>query len=266
MTLTTTATNSDSYATAARLARGYVGRYGIESIELKVTSTGPAATRWFDDHRATYETIYDRLYRTNMVFWGGSDADRMEMLQKSYVFAVYSINTTVERHEPAYVETVEHYEETGAWPDRDGLARIMHENSVLYHNNKARLMDRALSDATLWADLLWTLTEQGLDAAHQFALDRVPYIATAKAPFLFAMLGFTDKMCLDTNVLQATGIRGNPDIKDAATYDDLTGFVLRLYDSLSSFLTPFMVQWVVFDMNRGNVSEHLPFFGSLGIA
>lgn len=94
--------------------------------------------------------------------------------------------------------------------------------------------------------------------AVELCVDHLKGVSWIKAAFVPAMLGFTDVLCIDTNVAQMVpddSVQAE-EYKSAQSYKNAVDRVLDEFPELSDMLSPFMVQWVVFDTNRENGVEH----------
>lgn len=228
----------------------------IESVNLTLTDEPVGAWDHYQAHRDEYELIQNRLGFVRERFLRTDPEVQIEWLQKAYTFAAISVQTPLPIHEAAYVKLW-----AGDPLETVGLAL----RSVNYNQSKEAAITRMLPRTDLWTELAGLLEAGEIDGAHQSLLRNVTYVSTAKAPFTLAMLGFTEKMCIDANVLNALGIRGRIETKSVGRYEEFCRWVRSRFSSLDAELPPFLVQWVIFDTVRGEVAHHDVWFESLEI-
>jgi len=76
-----------------------------------------------------------------------------------------------------------------------------------------------------------------------------------------AMCGVTELACFDTNVRQFFGLdkrsRGS-----AADYLDMIDMLEKKTDISAE---PFIIQWAVYDYERGEHARHMPFFRNIAM-
>jgi len=102
-----------------------------------------------------------------------------------------------------------------------------------------------------------------IDKAHKFILETFKGVGPAKAPFVLAMLGFTEKMCIDTNMVNAFGLDGHPSTVVVERYESICETLRDKMPTMKELTSPFLFQWTVFDYQRGEVSHHDVFYDSL---
>jgi len=154
------------------------------------------------------------------------------MLLDSYIFAVISVQTPLDIHEQAFHSYIK--------GDRELENSDM--KKVNYWKNKTSYI-RETETRFEEIDTAIELLEQGkIDKAHRQIADHFKGVSTKKAGFTLAMLGFEQKMCIDTNVRQIAGLTEE---------QEYTGVVIDKYEAqckeirdkfpkLSDKLTPFM--------------------------
>lgn len=246
------------YAGAAKDARELMRSpaLDIEAINLALTVEPVDAWDHYLAHRDDYELIQNRLDQVREQFLSVPADMQIEMAQKSYTFAAISVQTPLPVHEAAYYRL---------W-NGDPLENVREAlRSVNYNRSKEAAITEMLQAGDLWSEFVGLLASGGVDDAHRFLLRNVKYVSTAKAPFTLSMLGFTEKMCVDANMLTALGIEGRINTKSVERYDALCDWILSKFQSLSAELPPFLVQWVVFDTVRDEVAHHDVWFESVGI-
>jgi thermostable 8-oxoguanine DNA glycosylase len=175
------------------------------------------------------------------------------MLQKSHSFAVISVQTPVEIHENAF---------TDLW-ENDIITQSRAKealSSVNYKNNKVEYIMHSLAHEGLWYEVCDMLENKQIDDAHKFILDNMMGVGPAKAPFVLAMLGFEEKMCIDTNIVNAFDLDGHATTVVVEKYDKLCQKLRDKMPTMRDKTTPFVFQWVTFDYQRGEVSMHDTFY------
>lgn len=209
-------------------------------------------TNHYRRNTETYDEISDRLDATRESFLSADKSTQIRMLQKSHSFAVISVQTPVHIHEEAF---------TQLWASDDPLDVIDEAMaSVNYRNNKTDYITHSMTHGHLWADVADMLEAGRLDEAHKFVLDEFKGVGPAKAPFTFAMLGFTEKACIDANVIRAMGLDDHVSTVVVEKYDAIVDSLRDKMPTLKSETTPFLWQWIVFDYQRGEISTHDTFY------
>ena len=220
---------------------------------MSSTDTRQEALQHYRDNKFAYEHVRRQLERVRRKFENGNKELQRKMLRTSHRFAVLSIQAPVDRHEAAFkqLEGMENAE-------KDPL------RSLNYWKNKAEWIKDLDGCHETIDSVIDSLLEGDLDTAHKTLIDDVKGVGAVKAAFTIAMLGFTGKMCLDTNVQQAASIDEVYSGVVVDKYEKQCETVLAAFSTLSHRdgldLDPFMVQWVLFDYRRGEVSLHKPYF------
>lgn len=210
----------------------------------------PTATRaeieaHYHRHAETYQDIWGRLSSIHQRFMSAGEELRKSMLKLSYVNGVISVQCPLHIHEEAIFRLV----------NGEGLERAL--ESVNYNQQKLKYITETLADDEIWTNLVDMLESEGLDAAHKYALDHLKFVSTVKVPFVFAMLGYCEKMCLDANMCRIMEI-DQPKTVVVERYESQCQDVLSHVPTLGGELKPFHVQWLMFDFqrfNRKNMSD-----------
>lgn len=221
-------------------------------------ATLPAnVTNHYRRNRDTYDRIRTRLSNVRNRFLSASRSDQILMLQQSHSFAVISVQTPVHIHEQAFKNLWSGIERgrPPVWNLSDGAL-----DSVNYHKNKADYIRHSLDHGNLWDRVADMLENGQIDTAHKFILDNMMGVGPAKAPFVLSMLGFEEKMCIDTNIVNAFELDGHATTVVVEKYDALCNDLRNQMPTMRDMTTPFVFQWVVFDYMRGEVSEHDAWF------
>lgn len=212
-------------------------------------------TNHYRNNRDTYEQIGARLFKTRKRFLNASRIEQIKMLQKSHSFAVISVQTPVDIHENAFTEL---------W--QNGTPESDIENaleSVNYKNNKKDYITHSLENSGKWDTVCDMLENGNIDTAHKFILDNMKGVGPAKAPFVLAMLGFEEKMCIDANIINAFDLDGHATTVVVEKYDKLCKSLRDKMPTMRDMTTPFMFQWITFDYQRDEISTHDTFYETL---
>lgn len=225
---------------------------------MNMQKTTPAnVTMHYRRNKATYNKIEARLSETLETFFNSDTSQQIRMLQKSHSFAVISVQCPVDIHEKAF---------TQLWKNDTPLENIDEAlSSVNYCNNKTDYITHSIRNAHLWANVIDLLEADQIDKAHRYILDTFKGVGPAKAPFTLSMLGFTEKMCIDANVINAMGMDEHVNTVVVDKYEKICSKLRQKMPTLNNTLSPFMWQWCVFDWQREEISEHKPFYKVLDI-
>jgi len=213
-------------------------------------------TNHYRRNRADYDEISQRLEQTRRTFMESDTSEQIRMLQQSHSFAVISVQTPVDIHEEAF---------TQLWDNDTPLSNIDEAlSSVNYRNNKTDYIRHSLTHGHLWANVVEMIEDGDIDKAHKYVLDTFKGVGPAKAPFTFAMLGFTEKMCIDANVINAMGMDEHVNTVVVDKYESICQKLREKMPTLNETVSPFIFQWVVFDWQRDEISKHKAFYQVLG--
>jgi thermostable 8-oxoguanine DNA glycosylase len=213
-------------------------------------------TNHYRRNQDDYDEISARLERTREAFLSADTYDQIRMLQQSHSFAVISVQTPVHIHEESF---------TKLWENDTPIADMDDAlSSVNYLNQKKEYITHSLTHAHMWVDVIDLIEAGDLDAAHKYVLDNFKGVGPAKAPFTLSMLGFTEKMCIDANVINAMGLDEHVSTVVVEKYENICAKLRGKMPTLNETVSPFMWQWIVFDWQRDEISKHKPFFEILG--
>ena len=205
--------------------------------------------RWVENHRDDYDAVLHRVQRTQDVFLGGEDAAARSLLQMAYTFAVLSIQTQVDRTETAFTA---YYAGEATLPEAAG--------QTVYHNQKTGWLSEGYV-TTDWSALLDDARGAVVEGDRQAVLTRLTELtglSYRKAGFTAALCGVHELMCIDTNVAQFAGIDRDREFTGADDYVAACDTVVERADG--PLESPFLVQWAIFDYQRGEHVTHLPFY------
>jgi len=208
---------------------------------------------WVESHKSDYAAVSERLNAVRNVVMYGTLKDAADVLEKSYMFAVLSIQTECSRHESAFVG---HY--TGDLTCKEAALETVyggHKSNWMartFENNDFKQLVQAVRSHAKngrWATLLDVMT------------DNVVGVAERKASFMLAMCGFTEFMCIDSNVGRYGGIDADTEFYSAEAYFDACE-TIREKSGIDGF-APFLVQWAIYDFERGEHARHMIYFNEV---
>jgi hypothetical protein len=221
----------------------------------------------FRNHRDTYNKIRGRLLDARRSYKNASPEERRRRLVKGHSWSVISIQTPVEIHEDAFKQL---------WADIDSLDDMVGNltealQSVNYRNNKEEYIREFATDIEKQQTVDSLIMSDELDKAQKYIIDNVRGVGTVKAPFMLCNNGFTDKMCVDANVISLTGVE-KPSTVVVEKYNKVCENICQMFPALNEILDPYMLQWVIFCFKRNKdgrldgVDTHDVWFESIGVA
>ncbi len=214
--------------------------------------TTPAnVVNWYRNNREHYQDVRANLLRVKRTFGREDVYGRVDMLQKAHAFAVLSIQTSVEKHEEAYRNLFNAPESIRGAID-----------GVNYYKNKSEYIKESFRNRDVWRNVCRMLERHNVDEAHKHIVDNVKGVSTTKAAFMLAMLGYTEKMCLDTNMCQLFEIE-RPSTVVVDRYENACQQVRDRAPTLGVLVPPFLFQWVAFDYQRRTTTSHETWFDSV---
>jgi hypothetical protein len=214
--------------------------------------------QWFDGHRADYETVLGRLNRTRMTLLEGSVGEAADILEKSYVFAVLSIRTERERHERAFT----------AYFAGDATLKEAALMTV-YGGNKKNWL-RKTQESTDWESLAEAVRVHARagrwDMLLEAVVDNLTGVSYRKGAFMLAMSGLYQYGCIDSNVARFAGL---DELEDRTRFGSAEEYMTTCGEIFSrvgnSNWPPFVRQWAIYDMERGEHARHMAFYRELPI-
>lgn len=214
----------------------------------------------YERNRAVYSEIEQNLLSVNQKFMEADRTTQIILLQKASNFAIISIQAPLKYHEEAYTSL--QFAETG-----DDVVSSL--ESVNYNRQKINWMHNNVETSD-WDGVVDLLENGKIDRAHRYLLDECKGLGIRKSAFTLAMLGFAEKMCVDTNVAQACGYRPYTE-NELDTYNGVVvdkyekecKELRECYPDLQKKVSNFMWQWIVFDSQRESITTHDPWFLSI---
>jgi hypothetical protein len=204
----------------------------------------------------TYQNIDTALDAVRSQFVGADRETQKTMLFDSSVFAVMSVQNDVDILERAF----RGYAHCDSLDDLQEVTRGLNYGGNKYDYIRDNT-DTIQSDV---GDRICQKLEHGLVwAAVEICVTELMGVSWIKAAFIPAMLGFKRVLCIDTNVAQMVDDE-SVQAEEYDSMDDYKDAVARIrwaFPSLSDECSTFMLQWVVFDANRGDgVEKHEEWF------
>jgi hypothetical protein len=200
---------------------------------------------WYEYHREDYAAVKDRLTACrNVMFHGRKDA-AAEMLKKSCVNAVFSIQTQRARHEEAFT----------LWCN--GMSLEKAAAKTVYGTQKAEWLHYSLGTFR-FKDAVETLRKDGPVAALEKLEEWFKGLSWVKAAFALAMTGVWEMACPDTRTKQTLGIEHRISSRDRfnAALSDIDA-ALDIDEPL------FIKQWVMYDFKEQEHARHMAFFNQV---
>lgn len=210
----------------------------------------------YERHKDTYDNISRELATTRSTFMSTDRFTQKVMLFDSSVFAVMSVQNDISILRRAF----RGYCNADKWSEVREVMR-----GVNYGNNKFGYI-RSNFDAIfgqLGDSVIRDLESGDVWSAVDTMATKLLGVSYIKAPFIPCMLGFTDVMCIDTNVAQMVSddrvkAKGYESVQE---YRDAISLVEHEFPGLALEVSTFMLQWIVFDANRGDgVARHEEWF------
>lgn len=213
------------------------------------------AVRQYQENEAMYRKISDELDKVRMNFENADRSTQKDILRTSSEFAILTVRVDVDRAEDVFAR----FQDTDTWREAWKLFQTLNGK-----NQKFDYITRNRTQAD-FGKIVDLLNAGEYAAAWRETIREVKGVGPRKASFTLAMCGKKRFMCIDTNVAQMAGVSENDDeTRDASVdydrYTSLCDDIRAQYPELDEELSPFVLQWVLFDANRGNISTHDPYF------
>lgn len=217
-----------------------------------------AVRRWIDGHREDYAHVQRRLDATRNVVLHGREDRAAAIVERAYTFAVFSIQTPLDRHERAFTE---YY--TG---EKDLEAAV---TSTVYGGTKIPWLEKTF-ESTDWTEVVRMIRLSVANGDYAPLLDYIDDeltgVSYVKGAFVLAMSGLTEYLCIDSNVANYAGL--DVSTGDALTFTDGEDYMATCRDVIGGLdvdMRPFVVQWAIFDSERGEHARHGAFYREIGI-
>jgi thermostable 8-oxoguanine DNA glycosylase len=189
--------------------------------------------------------IRGRLADARNTYQSASPEQRRLRLVKAHSWSVISIQTPVEIHESAFRQL---------WDGVDSVENIGENlpdalTSVNYRNNKESYIREFAGDIDAQKTVDSLIMDGELDKAQKYIIDNVKGVSTVKAPFMLGNNGFTEKMCVDANIISITGVE-KPETVVVEKYNKICDKICRMFPALNKQLEPYLLQWAIFCFKR----------------
>lgn len=209
----------------------------------------------YKQNSSTYNGISFKLAAIQRNFLNARRDTQRRMLLDSYIFAVISVQTPLDIHEQAFHT----YTNNGRELDNPDMKKVN------YWKNKSQYIRETETKFEAIDDTIDLLEDGQIDKAHRKIVDQFKGVSTKKAAFTLAMLGYTQKMCIDTNVRQMAGLTKEQEYTGVVIerYEDQCEDIRNKFPELDKEVSPFMVQWVLFDSIRESVTTHKEFLNHM---
>lgn len=211
---------------------------------------------WFDAHERDYQAVLARLHEHRTTLLEGSISDAADMLKKSYDNAVLSIKTEKDRHERAFTALY-----------AGDLTRKEAALETVYGGNKKNWMARTHNTVD-WRNVALAVRAHAREGRWNDLLDAVVDnlvgVSYRKASFMLAMVGLYEYACVDSNVAQFAGLEESEG--SALEFDDAADYMAtcnEIFTELPVDAPLFVIQWAVYDYQRGEHARHMAFYREL---
>lgn len=217
----------------------------------------PEPLHYFREHESTYRYIGERLSATKQAYLDADRETRLRLLFDASSYALITANAPLEQADRGFRVYVDHYRENDGDVVETGLVDALSNASFGFYNMKGGYIadnyDR-LDD--LFADVDEMLISGNDDEAQARLMD-ASGLGPAKSAFTLSMLGWVDHACLDTNVCQYLDMDKRVyDRYDADEYKALVAEAFARLPTLSDEISPFLLQWLIFDLKRDKIEPH----------
>lgn len=227
----------------------------VSLIEVLLHMSDTELKTWVEQHESDYAQVRGRLAQVRDILLYGNIDRAADILEKSYMFAVLSIKTERDRHERAFTA---HY--AGEISRKDAALE------TVYGGNKKDWIRRTF-ESTNWTTLAMAVRAHARAGRYATLLDAVVDnlvgVSHRKGAFMLAMAGIDEYMCIDSNVARYAGYEESDDGATLSFSDskDYFNACHNIRDKTGiEALSPFVLQWAIYDYERGEHARHMPFF------
>lgn len=208
----------------------------------------------YERNRDAYDSIRAQVLRTTSFFDYAPRSVQAELLDHGVTFALISAQTPVSIHEAGYENTL-------GLTDQSDIADGLLDAGVNYYKSKARYIHHNRTNVS-YGEILDHYEAGDISAMHRAIADECLGVGLRKAAYAMAKVVTTDKMCVDTHIMQFAGI-DEDEVYNGVVVDKYEQQCQMVLDQIDLDLEPFMQQWVAFDAQRETVTEHRAWFKSL---
>lgn len=211
----------------------------------------------YERNAETYDRIANALSDVKQLFESASIFRQKVMLFDSTTFAIISVQNDVSILKRAFRS----YATDANWEEvRDTFKHVN------YGNNKFDYVRENFDTifGEVGTEIIGLLETGEVWSAVERIVEELMGVSWVKGAFVPAMLGYTSVMCIDTNVEQMVpddDSVASKGYKSGNAYRSAVDKVVSEFPDLSDKVSTFMLQWVVFDSNRGQgVEKHEEWF------
>ena len=198
---------------------------------------------WYQYHREDYNRVQDRLDACRNVMLHGREGAAIDMLKKSCVNAVLSIQTGRERHERAFT----------AYYGGDTSLETACQQTV-YGYQKAQWLHDAFANMNYRA-VVMRLRNGDIRGAQILLVENHQGLSWVKSGFALAMIGIYERACPDSRTCDMLDIDHR--IRTEGQYRDA---LQQIDESMDVDVPLFVKQYVIYDAFAGEHARHMPFF------
>ena len=223
------------------------------------SNSDPDPVAQFIRHRRQYRRIQDNLQNTYDYFDRVGRDRRAELLNRAVTFALISAQCGVAQHEAGYVNVI-----GDADADRS-IGAALRDAGVNFWRNKARYIEHNHTEPDV-DRVLDHYADGRIDQMHRAIADEYLGVGLRKAAFAMALCVTDQKLCIDTHVAESAGLDADSVYNGVVVdrYERQCEQVLDQYPRLCDMTgSRFLSQWVLFDAQRGAITQHDPWFLSL---
>jgi len=198
---------------------------------------------WYQYHREDYNQVQQRLEACRNVMLRGRRDCAVDMLRKSCVNAVLSIQTGRERHERAFT----------AYYAGDASVESACQQTV-YGYQKSEWLHDAIANFD-YSAVVRRLRHNDVAGAQQYLVDEHTGLSWVKSGFALAMVGIHERACPDSRTRQVLEIEHR--IRTKEQYHDA---LQQIDEAVSADVPLFVKQWVLYCHWEGEHTDHMPFY------
>jgi len=198
---------------------------------------------WWAYHKEDYNAVQDRLEACRNVMLHGRKACAVDMLKKSCVNAVLSIQTGRERHERAFT----------AYYGGDTSLEAACQQTV-YGYQKSDWLHDAFANFE-YGTVVSHLRRGDIDLAQQHIVENHTGLSWVKSGFALAMVGIHERACPDSRTRDVLDIDHR--VRTEAQYRDA---LQQIDDSMDVDVPIFVKQYVLYCYWEGEHTRHDSFY------
>jgi len=183
---------------------------------------------------------------------------KRRMWFNAYLFAVLSIQSSVERHEKAFKILNTELKEIEDYQDKVKVRKALYRTGLIFYNLKTEFINSVATKLVL-NEIEIDITMDNFKTLRQEYVKTVNGLGYAKASFMMALLGYPT-ICIDTWIAKYLGLdktNKNYDVDLARSFKIYQRAENRIIREFKKTLAqysdnPFLYQWILFDYSRDN--------------